>query len=70
MGHWRLKLTMGTALGRTTVLHQKNEVIMSSDFRYYHRILRVAALSNPPLNLTACKLRLQVPVALRAPAAG
>jgi len=25
---------------------------------------------NPPLNLTACKLRLQVPSALRAPAAG
>jgi len=26
--------------------------------------------ANPPLNLTACKLRLQVPSALRAPAAG
>jgi len=27
-------------------------------------------MANPPLNLTACKLRLQVPSALRAPAAG
>ena len=33
-------------------------------------ILRVAASSNLSVNRTACKLRLQVPSALRAPAAG
>jgi len=34
------------------------------------RFLKLKQRPNPPLNLTACKLRLQVPSALRAPAAG
>ena len=40
--------------------------------KHHHCATVSACISqpNPPLNLTACKLRLQVPVALRAPAAG
>jgi len=63
-------LTMCAALGRTTVHQQKNEFIMSFDYCYYHRILRVAASSNPSVNRTARQLRCRVPSALRAPAAG